>query len=123
MVENSEQWLLSTLYKANRNDVDTYRLYLTMRRYIYDTRDFTGFIEEIIPGQLRFKPVTDVADDCFFSVSMFSKYLDKRASRRGAPNATFYSRLGRKAFKTIGYPGISRNWRFWIAFVQEHVVL
>lgn len=123
MIDHSEQWLLSTLYNANRNDTDTYRLYLTLRRYIYDTRDFTGLIEEIGSGVLRFKPTTDVADDCFYSVAMFSKYLDARSSRRGAPSSRFYSRLGRKAFKQIGYPGIYKNWKFWIAYVQEHMAI
>ena len=90
MIDSSEQWLLSTLHHANRNDEDTYRLYLTLRRYIYDTRDFVGMIEQITPTELRFKPTTDLADG---------------------------------AFEQIGFPGISKNWKFWVAYVQEHICI
>ena len=63
-LNKSEEWILETLYDADKTDVETYRIYQTMRRYIYDTRDFTGVIEIIKrPHILRFKPVTDVADD------------------------------------------------------------
>ena len=123
MYEHTDQWLLSTLYNANRNDVDTYRLYLTMRRYIHDNRNFIGAIEQITPKEIRFKPATDLADDCFYSVSMFTRYINARSDRRGAPNARYYSRLGRQAFKHIGFPGISKNWKFWVAYVQEHMCI
>jgi len=123
MPHNPDEWILSTLYNANRNDVDTYRLYLTLRRYISDTRTFHGFIETIGPGNIRFKPVTDVADDCFYGISMFKRYIDRKSARTGAPSAAFYSRLGRNAFKTIGFPGIYKNWEFWISYVQEHMVI
>lgn len=122
LLYNDAQWILSTLYNANRNENDTYRLFLTMRRYIYDNRNFTGFIEEITPSVLRFKPTTDVADDCFFSLSMFRPYIDARSKRRGSPGSEFYSRLGRSAFRKLGYPGIHKNWHFWLHFVQEHIV-
>ena len=123
MIDSSEQWLLSTLHHANRNDEDTYRLYLTLRRYIYDTRDFVGMIEQITPTELRFKPTTDLADDCFFSVSMFSRYINRRSARRGSPSARYYSNIGRGAFEQIGFPGISKNWKFWVAYVQEHICI
>ena len=123
MEHDTDQWILSQLYQANRNADDTYRLFLTLRRYIYDTRDFHGFIEQVTPTTIRFKPVTDVADDCFYGVSMFSCYIDRVSNRTGAPNSKFYSRLGRSAFKSIGYPGIYKNWRFWISYVQEHIVI
>ncbi len=123
MYEQTDQWLLSTLYNANRNDVDTYRLYLTMRRYIYDNRDFIGVIEQISPKVIRIKPTTDLADDCFYSVSMFARYINARADRRGSPSASYYSRMGRHAFKQIGFPGISKNWKFWVAYVQEHMCI
>tara|TARA_R110000851_G_scaffold52364_2_gene124480 strand:- start:13662 stop:14033 length:372 start_codon:yes stop_codon:yes gene_type:complete len=123
MLDASEDWLLYTLYQANRNDVDTYRLFLTLRRYIYDRRDFIGIIEEITPSEIRIKPTTDLADDCFYSVSMFSKYINTRSDRRGAPGPGFYSHVGRGAFKQIGYPGIAKNWPFWVSYVQEHVCI
>jgi hypothetical protein len=123
MLDASEDWLLHTLYQANRNDVDTYRLFLTLRRYIYDSRDFIGIIEQIKPGVIRIKPTTDLADDCFYSVSMFSRHINSRSDRRGSPNSGFYSRVGRGAFKQIGYPGIARNWRFWVSYVQEHMCI
>jgi len=122
-MQPADQWILSTLYQANRNDVDTYRLYLTLRRYIYDNRDFHGFIEQISPTVMRFKPVTDVADDCFYGLTMFEPMIAKKHRRRGAPDARYYSRLGRNAFKHIGFPGIYKNWEFWIMYVKEHIVI
>ena len=119
----NEDWLLETLYHANRNDNDTYRVFLTLRRYIYDTRDFTGILEQITPDSLRIKPTTDLADDCLFSVCMFSPYISRRRQRRGAPGRRFYNRVGRSAFIGIGFPGIARNWDNWVSYVQEHVVI
>ena len=119
----SEDWLLETLYNANRNDNDTYRVFVTLRRYIYDNRDFTGIIEQITPGSLRIKPTTDLADDCLFSVCMFSSYISQRRRRRGAPGRRFYSRVGRSAFIGIGFPGIASNWDNWVAYIQEHLVI
>ena len=123
MLEPTEDWLMSILYQANRNDTDTYRVFLTMRRYIYDTRDFVGMIEQITPTDIRFKPTTDLADDCFFSVSMFAKHIDRRAVRRGSPSSGFYSKVGRNAFVQIGYPGIAKNWRFWVSYIQERICI
>jgi hypothetical protein len=122
-MQHADQWILSTLYDANRNDIDTYRLYLALRRYIYDNRDFVGFIEQVSPTVMRFKPVTDVADDCFYGITMFEPHIAKRHRRRGAPSAEYYSRLGRNAFKSIGFPGIYKNWEFWIMYVKEHIVI
>ncbi len=123
MIDRSEEWILETLYYANKSDVDTYRLFLTLRRYIYDVRDFTGMIEQINPKVMRIKPNTDLADDCFYSVSMFSKHINSRSKRRGAPDARFYSKVGKGAFNNIGYPGIAKNWKFWVAYVQEHMCI
>jgi hypothetical protein len=121
--EGSEEWILHKLYQANHTDIDTYRVFLTLRRYIKDTRDFHGVIEHISPEVIRYKPNTDIADDCFFSVSLFSGLIRRKAKRQGAPGIRFYSRMGRNAFETIGYPGISKNWKFWVAYVQEHFVI
>ena len=79
-----EEWILETLYNADKTDVETYRVFLTLRRYIYDTRDFTGVIEVFYhPLILRYKPVTDVADDCLFSVSLFHKLINNRKKKYG----------------------------------------
>ena len=121
--ECDAQWILRKLYQANQTDVDTYRLYQTMRRYITDTRNFHGIIEHINPGVIRYKPNTDIADDCFFSVSLFSGQIRRKARRHGAPGVRFYSAMGRNAFDKIGYPGIARNWGFWTTYVQEHFVI
>lgn len=121
--EGSEDWILHKLYQANHTDIDTYRVFLTLRRYIKDTRDFHGVIEHISPEVIRYKPNTDIADDCFISVSLFSGLIRQKAKRQGAPGIRFYSRMGRNAFETIGYTGISKNWKFWIAYVQEHFVI
>ena len=121
--ERGEQWILHKLYKANQTDIDTYRLFLTLRRYIADTRTFHGVIEHIAPGNIRYKSNTDIADDCFFSVSLFSGQIRRKAKRQGAPGIRFYSRMGRNAFDKIGYPGIAKDWKFWIAYVQEHFVI
>lgn len=120
---HDDSWLLQILYNANRNDADTYRLFLTLRRYIYDTRDFIGIVEQITPNTIRFKPVTDVADDCFYGVSLFQSYIDAKSTRRGSPSSGFYSRVGRRAFEHIGYPGIRRNWDFWVSYVQENIII
>ena len=121
--ESDEQWILRKLYQANRTDVDTYRVFLTLRRYIHDPREFYGVVEQINPETLRFKPNTDIADDCFFSVSLFSGYIRRKARRHGAPGVGFYSHMGQAAFDRIGYPGIANNWKFWTAYVQEHFVI
>jgi hypothetical protein len=123
LIENSEQWILETLYRANRTDIETYRLYQTLRRYIYDVRDFNGIIEQISPMGMRFKPTTDIADDCFFSVSVFPGSIHRRSKRRGAPNLRYYSNMGRSAFDSIGYPVIAKNWKFWVNYVQEYIIL
>ena len=122
-IEHSEQWILETLYRANRTDVETYRLYQTLRRYIYEVRDFNGVIEQISPMCMRFKPNTDIADDCFFSVSLFEPQIRRRSRRRGTPGVRFYSNMGRSAFEKTGFPGISKNWRFWVNYVQEFLLL
>ena len=120
-LNKSEEWILETLYDADKPDVETYRIYQTMRRYIYDTRDFTGVIEIIKrPHILRFKPVTDVADDCFFSVSLFHKLIRKRKKTHGAPGVRFYSNAGINAFNQSGYTCVSKNWDFWIDYVRDH---
>ncbi|MAF26030.1 hypothetical protein CL634_10735 [bacterium] len=123
LIDHSEQWILETLYKANRTDIETYRLYLTLRRYIYDVRDFNGVIEQISPTCMRFKPNTDIADDCFYSVSLFTPYIRRRSKKTGSPGVRFYSRMGRNAFDTIGYSAISKNWKFWVNYVQEYFIL
>jgi len=123
LIENSEQWILETLYRANRTDVETYRLYQTLRRYIYDVRDFNGIIEQISPMCMRFKPNTDIADDCFFSVSVFPGNIRRRSKRRGAPGLRYYSNMGRNAFESTGYPVIAKNWKFWVNYVQEYIIL
>lgn len=123
LIENSEQWILETLYRANRTDIETYRLYQTLRRYIYDVRDFNGIIEQISPMGMRFKPNTDIADDCFFSVSVFPDNIRRRSKRKGSPNLRYYSNMGRSAFDSIGYPLIAKNWKFWVNYVQEYIIL
>ncbi len=117
---SGEGWILETLYNANRTDVETYRVFETMRRYIYDTRDFFGVIDIINPGVVRFKPATDVADDCFFSVSLFSKAIRTRKKRYGSPGVRFYSKAGKNAFSQIGYSCVANNWEFWVSYVREH---
>lgn len=116
-----EEWILETLYDAEKTDVETYRVFQTLRRYIYDTRDFTGVIEIINhPHILRYKPVTDVADDCLFSVSLFHKLIRNRKKKFGAPGIRFYSNAGISAFDRSGYGCVSKNWDFWIDYVRDH---
>ena len=117
---SSESWILETLYNANRTDVETFRMFQTMRRYIYDNRDFFGVIDIIKPGVIRFKPANDVADDCFFSVSLFHRAIRFRKEKFGSPGVRFYSKAGKNAFSQIGYPCISNNWEFWVDYVREH---
>ena len=122
-VTPTDQWILETLDMANRSHEDTHRVYRTMSRYVYDTRDFYGVLEMVCDGVLRYKCVSDIADDCFFSVSMFSPMIIRRSRRHGAPGVRYYSRMGRSAFEKCGYPGVAREWDFWISYVQEHFVL
>ena len=120
-LNKSEEWILETLYDADKTDVETFRVFQTLRRYIYDTRDFTGVIEIIKqPHLLRFKPVTDVADDCLFSVSLFHTLIRKRKKTHGAPGVRFYSNAGINAFNQSGYRCVSNNWNFWIDYVRDH---
>ena len=121
ILENPESWILETLYKANRPDYETYRVYTCLARYITDNRQFIGITEEIIPNVLRFKPLTDLADDCLFSVAFFSPYIRKRCDRRGAPNVRYYAKTGQSAYTSIGYPAIAKNWNLWISHIDQHV--
>ena len=77
------KWLLELLYNANKADYETYRVYACLTRYFNDRREFIGVTEEVVPGILRFKPLTDLADDCFFSILLSTYYwyaLDGRYS-------------------------------------------
>ena len=121
--KDPSDWLLNLLYNANKADYETYRVYKCLARYISDNRDFIGVTEEIIPGTLRYKPLNDLADDCLFSVTFFSGYIQKRHQRRGAPNISFYSHTGKNAYTSIGYPAIANNWEFWVNYVNNHIDL
>jgi len=119
--DNPSDWLLEQLYNANKADYETYRVYTCLSRYISDTRNFIGVTEEVIPGTLRFKPLTDLADDCFFGVTFFSSYIKSRAKRRGSPNVQFYSYTGKHAYTQIGYPAIANNWQFWVSYINKNI--
>lgn len=119
----ADQWILETLDMANKGHEDTHRIYCTMCRYVHDTREFHGVLEQVCPDVIRYKCVSDVADDCFFSVSMFTPSIIRRSNRHGAPGVQFYSMMGRSAFERCGYPGVASNWDFWVSYVQEHFVL
>lgn len=114
-------WLLETLYNANKTDVETFRIFQCLSRYFNDTRDFTGMIELIDERNIRFKPLTDLADDCFFSVSVMREVTRSRKRRRGTPGIRFYSQIGRHAYSQIGYTMIDKNWDFWVSYVNTHV--
>ena len=121
IINNPENWLLEKLYNANRPDFETYRVFQVYRRYINDTREFIGVAEETSPGNLRFKPLNDLAYDCLFGVTFFKKTIKRRQTRRGAPGVSFYSYAGKHAFEQIGYPTISSNWDFWIEYVNSTI--
>ena len=118
---NSSDWLLEQFYNANKADFETFRVYKCFARYIDDNRNFIGVTEEIIPNTLRFKPLNDVADDCLFSVTFFSKYIKSRQNRRGAPGVRFYTHTGKNAFAAIGYNSISSHWEFWVDYVNNTI--
>ncbi len=115
------EWLLELLYNANKADYETFRVYTCLIRYFNDNRDFIGVTEEIIPGTLRFKPLNDLADDCFFSVTFFSEYIDNKAKRRGSPGVPFYCGIGKHAYTQIGYSSIANNWSFWVDYINNHI--
>jgi len=121
IIDNPSDWLLEQLYNANKADYETYRVYTCLSRYISDTRNFIGVTEEVIPGTLRFKPLTDLADDCFFGVAFFSSLIKSRAKRRGSPNVQFYSYTGKHAYTQIGYPAIANNWQFWVSYINKNI--
>tara|TARA_B100000131_G_C17692048_1_gene441108 strand:- start:29 stop:400 length:372 start_codon:yes stop_codon:yes gene_type:complete len=116
-------WLLETLYKANKTDAETFRIFQCLSRYFNDKRDFIGIIESINDRTIRFKPLTDLADDCFFSVSVMPDVVRSRKRRRGTPGVRFYSQVGRHAYSQIGYNMIDKNWDFWVSYVNTHVSL
>lgn len=116
-------WLLELLYNANKSDIETFRVYKAYERYIHDNRDFIGIIENVNEKILRFKPVNDVADDCLFAVTFFSKAIRRKKNTRGAPGVKYYTNTGKTAFSSIGYPMISKNWDFWVSYVNSHVQL
>ena len=116
----SPEWMLNVLYKANKTDIETYRVYKTYSRFILDGRDFFGVTENINESTLRFKPQTDLADDCLFSLTFFAHYIRNRCERYGAPSVQYYESAGKQAFINTGFPMISENWDFWINYVNEH---
>ena len=120
---SDSSWLLEFLYKANKSDIETFRVYKAYERYISDNRDFIGIIENATDKVLRFKPVNDIADDCLFAVTFFSKTIRHKKHTRGAPGVRFYSNTGKNAFSSIGYPMISKNWDFWVSYVNTRVQL
>ena len=117
----SSTWLLETLYNADKPDAETLRIYKTLERYISDTREFYGCVENITDTIIRFKPLHDLADDCFFGVAFFSEYINHKNIRRGAPDVNFYSYTGKNAFSKTGWNGIAHRWDFWIGYVNENV--
>lgn len=114
-----EDWLLNLLYDANKTDVETYRVFRVYSRYISDNRDFIGITEQVTDNCIRYKPVSDVADDCLFSVTFFTECIKHKQNRYGAPGVSYYSSTGKRAFSLIGYPSISNNWDFWINYVSR----
>ena len=118
---NNNHWLLEVLYHANKTDIETYRVYKTYERYFTDNRDFLGVIENANSKTFRFKPLTDLADDCLFSVTFFNRLIKRRQNRRGTPGIKFYSETGKNAFASIGYPMIAENWEFWTSYVNTNV--
>jgi len=121
--DNPKNWLLETLYNADKADYETFRVYTCLVRYIDDNRNFTGITEEVVPNVLRFKPLTDLADDCLFSVAFFPKVIKSRQTRRGAPGVSFYSYTGKHAFTSTGYPAVANHWEFWIDYINSRIKL
>ena len=121
--ENPKDWLLETLYDADKADYETYRVYTCLSRYITDNRDFIGVAEVVVPNVLRFKPLTDLADDCLFSVALFPKIIKSRQHRRGAPGISFYSYTGKHAFESTGYPAVAKHWEFWTDYINSRIKL
>jgi hypothetical protein len=111
-VQSSEKWLLEFFYSANKPDFETFRVYKTYSRYITDNREFVGILEFATPKVLRIKPHTDLADDCLVSVTFFTPTI-----RRKGLSVRHCESIGKKAFESIGYPTISKNWAFWVNYV------
>ena len=114
-----QEWLLEQLYNANKTDTETFRVYKCYARYMTDNRDFIGVTEQITPKTLRFKPLTDLADDCLFSVTFFQNHIQSRCDRRGAPDVDFYTFTGKNAFSSTGYRSIAKHWDFWVDYVNN----
>ena len=121
MYDDTTSWILETLYKADKPDSETVRIYRTLNRYIHDNRDFYGCIENVTPHIMRFKPLTDLADDCFYSVTFFSNHIKIKNKRHGAPNVKFYENMGKNAFHCTGWTGISERWSFWRNYVNKNI--
>lgn len=116
-----EQWLLVTLYEADKQSEDTFRIFQSLRKHIYTNTEPTIF--EYDDGNIQHRPATDIADDCFFSICKFCEYLNNKAARTGSPDCRFYSELGKNAFEQIGYPNISNDWLFWVSYVKERLYI
>ena len=115
--------LLEILYNANKTDTETFRIYQCLSRYFNDNREFVGVIDHIAPSVIRFKPLNDLADDCFFGVSVMAGVIESRRNRRGAPGLRYYSRTGQHAYNQLGYSAIACNWSFWVSYVNNHIQL
>ena len=114
----AEQWILTTLYEAGKDQHDTYRLFQSLRKHIHTVADVSSMLK-YSTTEIHYKPIDELADDCFFVICKFCAYLNLHAKRTGAPDCRFYSRLGRESFNQTGYPNIAEDWSFWVSYVQE----
>ena len=118
MQQPVEQWILTTLYEAGKDQHDTYRVFQSLRKHMYTVTDVTHMLS-YITNDVHYKPVEELADDCFFVICKFCAYLNIRAVRTGAPDCKFYSVLGKESFRKSGFPNIADDWLFWVSYVQE----
>ncbi|MBT3404849.1 hypothetical protein HN832_02040 [archaeon] len=60
-----------------------------------------------------------LASRCLISLGMFYKGIEHRHKYHGAPNPSFYRKIGKQTFDTIGQKGIAGNFEKWETFLQE----
>ena len=107
---------------ANKDDNETLRILQTLNRYVkISNRDIFYSIDIINEKTIRFKPISELADDCLITVSLFEKHINKLHKYRAAPPVCWYIKIGTSSFEKLGYYDIARNYDFWIDFIREHI--
>lgn len=124
ILTNNESWLLTIVYSAHKNEHESERIIKILTRHF---RNNSGDIFYIFDygqnGPYRMKPLGELADDCFYTVTFFEKRIKYLNQHRGSPNEHFYVEMGRKSYRMLGYDDLAEDWDFWRHYLKENILI